>query len=494
MSTLKLNNQTLTFTPPQPLSALLEQAGLSHAHPCGGRGVCGKCAVEIEGELSPLTPAEQKAGTRLSCQTQVLGDAVMTYQTASHIQIEGGAAASSTSSDNAASIFRPLAAAIDIGTTTVVAEVYDSESGALIGSAAALNPQTAVAADVMGRIDAALNGKAALLQKQINDTLSDLLHQAAGDSFENIKGMVVTGNTTMLYLLTGRDPSALATAPFEADELFDREDSLLGIPTYYPPCISAFVGADITCALLHSGICEKEETALLCDIGTNGELALWHKGTLTVTSTAAGPVFEGAGIRQGMLGQSGAIERVSVEDGALVCRTIDDMPAQGICGSGLIDAVAAGLELELIDETGYLEEDPLPLADHVALYGQDVRNVQLAKSAIASGIGALLAHKKLEKIDLCRIAGGFGKHLNIESAFRIGLLPPALQPNCRERSAQDDCSIAAIGNAALAGAADLLLHPEKRETLRALAALAHHIELGGDPTFNELYIENMMFE
>jgi len=493
MSTLKLNQKRITFTPPMRLSELLEREGISHPHPCGGRGTCGKCAVRIEGELSPLTAAELKAGTRLSCQTTLLGDATLTISEGTKMQIEGIDAENTRGQTPCVKLtqgVRPLvldevalSAAIDIGTTTVVVQVYD-DAGRLCGSAAELNPQSSVAADVMGRINAALNGKAKLLQQQILETLKRQLQEAAGEHYDHLEKMVITGNTTMLYLLTGRSPESLATAPFEADHLFDEEAEILGIPTLLPPCISAFVGADITCALLASGICEGHDTALLCDIGTNGELALWHKGTLTVTSTAAGPVFEGAGIVKGMLGQSGAIESVTFENGRLVCRTIDDLPARGICGSGLIDAVAAGLEAELIDDTGFLEEDPLPLMDGICLYAQDVRSLQLAKSAVASGIGALLHYADLTPKDVarCVIAGGFGKHLNLKSASRIGLLPGTLAENAD-----------VIGNAALAGAAMLLL-PETREHARSLAQKAKHIELGGDPTFNELYIENMMFE
>ena len=482
MSILKINDQSIQFTPPALLSTLLEKAGFSQAHPCGGRGTCGKCAVTIMGELAPLTKAEQRAGTRLSCQTVLLDDATLYSENSTAMQIESTVDLPNRSESQTSSPQLCPAAAIDIGTTTVVVQVYDLYTGTLLGSAADLNPQGSVAADVMGRINAALNGKSKLLQEQITDKLAELLHQAAGEHFAHLKRMVVTGNTTMLYLLTGRNPQSLATAPFLADELFDKEELLLGIPTYYPPCISAFVGADITCALLHSSICEDDQTALLCDIGTNGELALWHNGHLTVTSTAAGPVFEGAGIRQGMLGKGGAIERVTVENGALVCQTIGDLPPRGICGSGLIDAVAMGLELELIDETGFLEEDPLPLTETVSLFGADIRNLQLAKSAIAAGIGALLRHADLTSVNTCQIAGGFGKRLNLISARRIGLLPDALGENT-----------VIIGNAALAGAAELLLQPERSEHLRSLIAGAEHFELGGDPVFNELYIDNMYF-
>ncbi len=477
MAQLKINNQILNFTPPMALSALMEQAGLTAVHPCGGRGVCGNCAVTIEGELSPLTPAEVKAGTRLSCQTVVLGDATLVTTQGGALRIEGAEAQKAATAEGA------LLAAVDIGTTTVVVRLYDAK-GVPCGTAAALNPQTAIASDVMGRIDAALQPEGRnKLQQQILQTLQTLLTEAAGE-LSRIEKMVITGNTAMLYLLTGRDPHSLATAPFAADHLFDELSELWGIPVYYPPCISAFVGADITCALLESELCSHSAPTLLCDIGTNGEIALWTGSELFVTSTAAGPAFEGAGIRQGMLAESGAIDRVWVEKGVLRCSVIDQITPKGLCGSGLMDAVAAGLAIGAIDETGYMEEDPLPLCDTVALYGEDVRNVQLAKAAIAAGIDALLHHAGLqaEQLACCIIAGGFGKHLQPSSVCAIGLLPPVLEQKLRP-----------IGNAALAGAAKLHL-PEHIKTVRTLAAKARQVALGGDPLFNELYIEHMMFE
>ena len=477
MSFLKINNQVISFTPPMALSTLMEQAGLTAVHPCGGRGVCGNCAVTIEGELSPLTPAEIKAGTRLSCQTVVLGDATLKTEQSGALRIEGAGEQTAVGGQ------KTLVAAVDIGTTTVVAQVYD-ETGALCGGAAALNPQTATSSDVMGRINTALTPAGLKkLQEQITLTLRQLLLKAAGD-LSRIQQMVITGNTAMLYLFTGRDPHCLATAPFAADHLFDEQTELFGIPTYLPPCISAFVGADITCALLESDLCRHTSPALLCDIGTNGEIALWTGSELFVTSTAAGPAFEGAGIRQGMLAESGAIDRVWEEQGNLRISVIGDALPKGICGSGLIDAVATGLVIGAIDETGYLEEDPLPLCDTVALHGQDVRNVQLAKAAIAAGIYALLHAAGLEetKIDQCIIAGGFGKHLRPESVYTIGLLPKSWEQSLRP-----------IGNAALAGA-KLLLNPKYRQKAADLAKKANHISLGGDPAFNAFYIEQMTFE
>lgn len=472
----------IPFEGEQSLDAVLIAAGLSVPHPCGGIGICGKCAVEITGAVSPPNEIEKRAGTRLSCQVTLLGDATVTLRNAdAPMQIE-------TEARVTAAVRHPMAgrygAAVDIGTTTVALRVYDLADGSLVGQAAAINPQRSVAADVMGRIDASLHGKRALLQTAITDCIEALLSEATKASGISPDALILTGNTTMLYLLTGRDPSSLATAPFAADILFDIEAEIAGIPAYLPPCISAFVGADITAALLASGICEKQGTHLLCDIGTNGEIALVRDGALLVTSTAAGPAFEGVGISSGCMGVTGAIDRVWAENGFLRFSTIGGMPPIGLCGSGLIDAVAAALSLGLVDETGAMEDDEIDLGG-VTLLPEDVRALQLAKAAIAAGIATLLdeAGVSVNEIDECVIAGGFGSHLDPKSAAAIGLLPEELVPLIRT-----------IGNGSLDGATQVLLDTDKKIALRRIASSARHVSLGGNPKFNAYYIDKMMFE
>jgi uncharacterized 2Fe-2S/4Fe-4S cluster protein (DUF4445 family) len=247
--------------------------------------------------------------------------------------------------------------------------------------------------------------------------------------------------------------------------------------------MNAFVGADITCAVLASKMCGKE-TALLCDVGTNGEIALWKGGVLYVTSTAAGPAFEGAGISCGCSSIPGAIDRVWLENGELQIHTIGDAPAVGVCGSGLIDAVAQLLEAEWMDETGALDDDEVALAPGVVLLQKDIRAMQLAKAAIAAGIQTLLevSDTTCDQIETLYIAGGFGSHLSIESAVKIGLIPVELENK-----------VQVIGNAALAGAAQLLLDSRKLEELRTIAARSKHWNLGGNPKFNENYMNAMLF-
>ena len=467
------------------LGQVLEAAGLALAHPCGGRGVCGKCAVRLEGAVSAPNDAERKAGTRLSCQAVLLGDAAVwlpEHRSMEQIETDGTAALSSS-----APMDGRLGAAVDIGTTTLALKLCDLKTGQVLSSAARLNPQTSVAADVLGRIGAAMDGKLESLQSQVLDAIQDLLDQACAQAekpADLVDVLVITGNTTMLYLLTGRDPEPLSHAPFQADCLYGLETELLRRRAYLPACMNAFVGADITCAVLASGMTERSETSLLCDIGTNGEIALWKDGVLYVTSTAAGPAFEGAGISCGCGSIRGAIDRVWVENGGIQVHTIGHAPAVGLCGSGLIDAIAAHLALEQIDETGAVDEDSLPLSNGVALLPRDVRAVQLAKAAIAAGIQTLLdsAGTHIRDVATLYIAGGFGSHLDVNSAAAIGLIPAELKDRVR-----------VIGNGALSGALTLLLDRNQLRKTQSLADASRHVNLGGNPKFNANYMEQMMF-
>ena len=479
------STKTLSFTPPLPLEGALEQMGVTVAHPCGGRGVCGKCAVTLTGAVSAPNSFEEKAGTRLSCQAVLLGDATVQLpdsKKTQQIAVDG---------IDAPLTLDPMAgrlgAAVDIGTTTMALKLCDLHTGAVLSGAAILNPQTSVAADVMGRISAAMDGGLQKMEQQVQTAIAQMLTEAcgkAGVSEEAVDVLVLTGNTTMLYLLTGHDPEPLSHAPFQADTLFGVHTRLLGRPTYLPPCMNAFVGADITCAILASGMCQPGKTTLLCDIGTNGEIALWKDGQLFVTSTAAGPAFEGAGISCGCGSVTGAIDKVWVEDGQVKAHTIGDAPAVGVCGSGLIDAIAAFLETMDIDETGATEPDELVLRDGVALQPRDVRSVQLAKAAIAAGIETLLdsSHASCGEIETLYIAGGFGSHLNVRSAVAIGLIPEALENKVR-----------VIGNASLSGSVQMLLNKGVLSAADEIGASARHVNLGGNPKFNENYMDQMFF-
>ncbi len=475
----------LSFEPGARLSDVLKAHGVAVLSPCGGRGVCGKCAVMLSGQVSLPNQAERKAGVRLACQAVLEGDAealLPEERVMESIELGGG-----DSLAPADPMGGRYGAAVDVGTTTIALCLYDLQTGACLCRNGMLNPQTAVAADVMGRIGAAMAGESARLREQASDAISTLLIQACAQAnidVSAVESMTVTGNTTMLYLLTGRNPAALSRAPFQADCLFGETQALFGRRAYLPRCMHAFVGADITCAVLASGMCGKKDVSLLCDVGTNGELALWKNGTLLVTSTAAGPAFEGAGISCGCGSVRGAIDRVLLRDGRLAAHTIGEGKPVGVCGSGLIDAVAAALSLGAVDETGAMEEDCFELAPEVRLLPGDIRAVQLAKAAVAAGIDTLLdtAGIRAEDVQAFYIAGGFGSHLNAESAAAIGLFPEKLASRA-----------IVLGNAALSGAAMLLLDQGKKERELEIVRRARHVDLGGNPKFNQHFMDCMMF-
>ena len=469
--------------------------------PCGGHGICGKCRVVARGHLSPPDEAERRLlsedelarGVRLSCLTRALGDCT--------VETDASGKGTARIVAEGASInvvlkptFDRYGVAVDIGTTTLAARLYSTD-GRLLADVSRLNPQLQCGADVISRIEAALGGKAELLASLIRTALNEMMTElacAVRAEATEIGGVVITGNTAMLSLLVGASVEPFSHAPFDVERLFGEQMSAQELsltvlapstPVYLARCISAFVGADTVCAMLATGLCEGE-TAMLADIGTNGEMALRHNGHLTVCSTAAGPAFEGVGISCGMRGAVGAIDRVAVVNGALHAHVIGETEPIGICGSGLCDAVASMLDLELLDESGYLEDERQTIQSPVALTQQDIRMLQLAKSAIRAGLLTLAQSCSLQTTDVpvLYMAGGFGYYLNKRSAARIGLLPRALAEVSR-----------AVGNAALDGAAMLLLNADQRAVCEKISAQAKVVELSTSPVFSEHYISGMMF-
>ena len=472
--------------------------------PCGGHGKCGKCLVTVTGAVSDptedekriLSPEELAKGIRLACRVTVLGDctAVTAEQGKGQIVTDGRFPASMAARPLSPA-FTGYGAAIDIGTTTLAARLYDT-TGHLLAETSRLNPQSAWGADVISRMEAAMAGNAGKIAAVIRRALDSMIAElasAASVATKDVTGVVITGNTVMLHLLTETDVEPLTHAPFAAERLFGetltaREIGLTALipeaAVYLPPCIAAFIGADTVTATLASDIRRISETALLCDIGTNGEMVLWHDSTLYACSTAAGPAFEGAGISMGMGGKTGAIDRVWVSDGTIQAHVIGEADPVGLCGSGLVDAVAALLDTELLDETGYLEDDPAVISHPVEIIQEDIRAVQLAKSAIHAGMRTLIHTARLDCDDVATlyIAGGFGSYLNVQSAGKIGLLPEELTDR-----------VTVLGNAALTGASMLLLCADLRPACETLAKETRVVELAANPVFVSEYMERMMF-
>lgn len=479
----------------------LSKSGIISPAPCGGRGVCGKCRVRVQGTVSnpderekALLEDELKDGVRLACRTRILGDtsvSIIDSENKATIQSDG-----IMPSFNLNPMFDRFGLAVDIGTTTVVARLYNRNG--LVGSSSMMNPQRQYGADVITRIEKSLGGDARILSDVIRNGISELilkLSKDAGIEPGDIDAAVITGNTTMLYLLMERDVDCLSHAPFVADDLFGRvysgkETGLTIISeckVYLPRCMGAFVGADITTALIASDVCSRNEKCMLADIGTNGEICLWNNGSLMCTSTAAGPVFEGATLSQGMQGSVGAIEHVSLDGDRFKIKVIGDVESSGICGSGIIDAVACFLEAGIVEESGIFAEDDdeVFLTENVAVTQKDIRMVQLAKGAVCAGIMTLIETAGLDscEIDQLAIAGGFGSHLDVHNASVIGLYPNELE---------DRVSI--LGNAALSGAALILLCKDYVAVSEKLAEEAEIVELSNNPLFTEHYMDCMQFD
>ncbi|MBR6745660.1 MAG: DUF4445 domain-containing protein, partial [Clostridia bacterium] len=328
----------------------------------------------------------------------------------------------------------------------------------------------------------------------------------------DVRAAVICGNTVMQHVAAGINPVSISVAPFTAPTLFGEEydaHALGLLPNekaiaYFAPCFASYVGGDIACGMIATGLDVCRERVLFVDVGTNGEIGLSTEKGLYFCSAAAGPAFEGAHIACGMAGISGAISKVSVRDGEITYETVDDAPAVGICGSGIVDAVAVMLDTGLLDETGliaesdeagtfasYIGEDedgnPVFFLDkkrNIYICAKDIREIQLAKAAVCAGALTLLHESGIDAQSISRvvIAGGFGSHLRAESVRRIGLLPPIAVEKYEF-----------VGNAAGAGAVAVLLGEEPRASTGTICEKSEYTELSKSAYFMEKYIEEMMF-
>lgn len=413
-----------------------------------------------------------------------------------------------------------LSVAVDIGTTTLAAWLYDLETGERLGVSSRYNPQRSFGADVISRIEQIDHdiSNLQLMQKQIADAISGMTEEmltTAGLKSQDVHCLSISGNTTMMHILCGLNPTAISRSPFIpvsiSEQLLRAVDlniNISGDPIcMLLPSISAYAGADITAGIIACGLFRSERASkLLVDLGTNGEIVLSRPGGMTACSTAAGPAFEAANISCGMSGISGAIDRVWLEEGDIRYTVIGGVDPQGLCGSGLVSAVAALLQAGVIDETGRLADDPEQLpaelsvrcsevdgmnifwldrpGGKVYLSQRDVRELQNAKAAVAAGVMRLLKQTGMhaEELDEILLAGGFGYYLNVEDAYKIGLLPPGANDRTR-----------AVGNTSGMGSIACMLNDELRQNAAIAAASVEYYELSSDPIFTELYIEAMMF-
>ena len=462
-------------------------AGLVPDAPCGGQGKCGKCRVKLDGREV------------LACQAKAEGDCtvetLVSEEKNAKILNEGlFRKVPCQPGELPKDVSRPMLAAVDLGSTSVVAYLMDAQTGEEMGVKSILNPQRQFGADVVMRSSYALEHGAESLSGCIRQAIDKLLHVLAeglGRNSRDIVRIVMVGNTCMHHLFLELPVDNLVRAPYmpSVTEAVVRKASDCGIFVHpeaelcWLPNIGGFVGADTTACMLAAEFDKRQELTLLVDIGTNGEMALGNRDGYTVCSTAAGPAFEGAKISCGMRGSSGAIDHVWIKNGKPEFHVIGEGAPAGLCGSGLLDAAACLLELGVIDETGYMKE-PYSFSDRVSLTQKDIRELQLAKAAIAAGI-QLLCRKRGVKIDEIRtllLAGAFGNYLDPTSACAIGLLPPALKDR-----------ILPVGNAAGVGARLAALSLPEFKRSQSLAARANFLELANEPDFMDVYVDEMSF-
>lgn len=514
--------------------------------PCGGKGTCGKCKVTV------IKPYYKDV---LACQTKICdgmeiivgkkestgtgtGTAGQDIQTASNARYSIDKEDSMVVLTNGGSISEKFnehvnrnvvlnedtLAACDIGTTTVVSYLIDKETGQIISTRSGANPQRSFGADVLSRIDAAAraddndkaNGGLQMMQTQIvfllNGWISEMLTECGRTKVSRFS---VAGNTVMCHLLMGISPEKLGKAPFMPDEYFGRKFNPLDIglencqTMIIFPAVSGFVGGDITAGMMETVNCN--ELTLYLDIGTNGEMALGKGDRYVCCATAAGPAFEGAQIELGMPASKGAVDKVWLEGRRIKYSVIGNDRPVGLCGSGLIDALAVLLKAGIIDENGtILSGQELPilfrsyvfeveadetaqstessLAVHIApgvyITQDDIRKLQLAKGAIAAGIEVLFKEYGCTpcNIDVLTFAGGFGNYIDKASAAAIGLFPPELLGKAKE-----------VGNAAGNGAVSAALSQEAWERALEIGGNMRYIELASYSHFNEMYVEHMNF-
>ncbi len=490
------------------LSVWLAKNGYPVSADCGGKGTCGKCRVYVEsgtfwGDAAKTTVESPDAdGMIRSCHAWCPEDGaeIRLVQT-----VGGGLTAFSAEQDKTVSAPTDafnLGIALDIGTTTLAMALVDTDTGEIVKTVSRRNPQRSFGADVMSRISAVSDDMAnlSIMQSILLDDIN-MMYESLCEGLEQErrpKVMTVAGNTTMLHLFCGVSPVSMGAYPFTPEFLDSRTlaGDALGLPVETVtvlPGAHAFIGGDVTAGMLLLHLSEEREPVMLIDIGTNGEMVLFtgtdHGGRFYAASAAAGPALEGAGISTGVGGISGAVCAVNEVNGQIVVRTIDNKPPIGICGSGLIDLAALLLSREDLDETGYLEDEPYPYAitedgTELTLTQEDVRALQLAKSAMRAGMEALCdaADIPLTSLSKIAVAGGLGYYMNMDSACAIGLLPQELRTKLQ-----------AVGNTALGGAAYLLSHPHLIEKVSTEAASCEVIDLNRSAAFNELFITHMMF-
>ncbi|MDF2944451.1 MAG: hypothetical protein K0S01_3309 [Herbinix sp.] len=554
--------QTITCSDNENLLDAMIRQSIPCRSDCGGRGTCGKCKIQvIKGDLDItsqdhhiFTNEELQKGYRLSCKAYPRGDISIKPIVGKEADIEVVTESIRVSPIDIVSVEEEsYAIAIDLGTTTVAISIIDRKDGSIVNTHAVINPQRVYGADVISRIMASNEGKKEELRKAIgNCILEGILSviKDTGITANKIWKIAIAGNTTMGHLLLGYSCETLGVFPFTPVNigmieiklkdiistsivqngindslninmlsnierrlnLVDVEfvNTLQEVPVVLLPGISTFVGGDIVAGLSFCGYYTNKKPCLLIDLGTNGEMALGNQERILVTSTAAGPAFEGGNITFGMGSVPGAISSISIRGKEVTVGTIGNKPAIGICGTGVVEVTSELFKAGLIDDTGLLvdeyfkdgfpilrqvgeevlvesnnsQQDQNSAGTEIQFTQKDIRELQLAKAAIRAGLEILIKNYGItqEEINKVYLAGGFGFKLNIDKAIHIGLLPEEFRDK-----------VIVIGNSSLAGVIEFLTVSDSKEKMERIISISDEIHLSNDDDFYDLYLKYMSF-
>jgi len=480
---IKVNDQT-------PLIDVLHEFGIEF--PCGGKGTCGKCKVKLlNGEIETTEIHQQKikqlglsSDWRLACFSNCTSDITLEIEQFNHLIL----------ADETEFEFQPqqgFGIAVDLGTTTVVTQLVDLSTAKVLAVETMLNPQVKFGADLISRIQACLDGHASEMTSIIRRAIGTMVEMMLKKHPVDVQKVVLVGNTAMQLIFSDCDVSPLSMYPFHTNNLGlktfhpDELDWRFQVkePVQFYPSIGSFVGSDILAGIAATGLHQKQNYTALIDLGTNGEIVLGNKTQIVCASTAAGPAFEGANISMGMRAVTGAISSLNLVDGKMEASVIGNTAAKGICGSALIDAVALLRKQELIGMFGEINsgEQKIQLSGKVSLSQKDINEFQLAKAAIAAGLTILARNLSIElsEIETIYIAGGFGSYINIENVVATGMI-----------ELQEE-KIHKMGNTALIGAKMFLFSDS--EITSEILNKTRHINLEGDPKFQDIYVDKMLF-
>ncbi|HEY1661828.1 MAG TPA: ASKHA domain-containing protein [Verrucomicrobiae bacterium] len=534
---LHFNGQRTNVTPGASLFDYAETLGINVPTSCRKNGKCKECVVEVTGGmecLSPLSDPEKhlRDNFRLSCCCKVVADSGIIHchtmrrgemrierhafqlpagnvkweldpavtRDGDRILLDGEEIARSTA---------PIhGLAMDLGTTTIVIRLLNLETGEVIADSSFENPQRFGGSDVMSRIHFDTNDRTKLLQRTLAGYLSRAIEEFPVDP-QTIYELVVAGNSTMRDIFFRQSVYSIGQSPYRSFTELEMEEGkrtttslsetakklLLPIHprarVYGLPIISGHVGADAAACILSVNLANEGRTVCIMDIGTNTELILGNKNKIFAASCPAGPAFEGGKISCGMPGLPGAIEKVKInDDGSVQATVIGDVPAEGICGSGLVDLMGELLRTERMNHLGRFEDGSerfnLDVKSDAPIYftESDINELAQAKGANVAGLQVIFHDYGLrfEDLDIFYLAGGFGRHLNIEASKRIGLIPNIDAPK-----------ILQIGNASVEGACIALLSRAKRIELEKLVKNVTHCRLEAHPNFFNYFVEGCQF-